>query len=103
MDTNLLPVVPSLFSASGFSQGNGEEFPLTVLGMFALQAAQHPAAPAVSLASESISYSELDSRSNAVAQRLRSAGLVANDPVGLCLESSIELVVAALGVWKAGG
>jgi amino acid adenylation domain-containing protein len=71
--------------------------------MFAVQAALHPAAIAVAGAREAVSYKELDSRSNAVAWHLRAAGLVSNEPVGLYLESSAELVVAALGVWKAGG
>jgi amino acid adenylation domain-containing protein len=71
--------------------------------MFAVQAALHPAAMAVTGAKEAVSYEELDSRSNAVARHLRAAGLVSNEPVGLYLESSVELVVAALGVWKAGG
>src|SRR5271154_4021457 len=103
MDTNLLPVDAGYSLSSRLSQGTGKEFPATVSSLFALQVAQHPEAPAVSCAGGSVSYDELDSRSNAVAQRLRAAGLVSNDLVGLFLESSVDLVVAALGVWKAGG
>jgi amino acid adenylation domain-containing protein len=71
--------------------------------MFALQATRHPDALAVARAEGSISYAELDARSSAVAQALRAAGLLSNEPVGLYLESSVELVIGALGVWKAGG
>src|SRR5271156_6570455 len=103
MDANLLPAVHLSSPASRFSHRIGDEFPITVPRLFALQAAQYPASSAVVMANGSMSYEELDSRSNAVARRLRAAGLVSNDPVGLYLESSVELVVAALGVWKAGG
>ena len=80
-----------------------EFLPATVPSMFALQAAQHPEAPAVAWAWGAISYAQLDARSSAVAEGLRSLGLTSNQPVGLYLESSAELVIAALGVWKAGG
>ncbi len=71
--------------------------------MFALQAARYPEATAVAWTGGSISYAELDARSSTVAQALLGAGLKSNEPVGLYLESSAELVIAALGVWKAGG
>src|SRR5271163_1794621 len=101
MDTNLLPFDAVYSLSSRLSQRTSEEFPVIVSSMFALQVAQYPEARAVSWADGSISYGELDSRSNAVARRLRAAGLVCNDPVGLYLESSADLIVAALGVWKA--
>jgi len=103
MDANLLPTVHLSSPASRFSHRIGDEFPITVPRLFALQAAQYPAASAVVRVNGSMSYEELDSRSSAVARRLRAAGLVSDDPVGLYLESSAELIVAALGVWKAGG
>ncbi len=71
--------------------------------MIALQVRQNPRARAVVGAGGSISYAELDSRSGAVARVLQTAGLASNEPVGLYMESSIELVIAALAVWKAGG
>jgi amino acid adenylation domain-containing protein len=71
--------------------------------MFALQAAQNPGATALAWPGGRLTYAELDSRSSAVSQRLLAAGLAVNDPVALYFESSAELVVAAIGVWKAGG
>src|SRR5271170_4456869 len=103
MDSNFLPVVPSFSCASEPTRWNGDAVLLTVPGMFAIQAARHPEETAVADAGRSISYAQLDAWSNAVALRLRAAGLASNDPVGLYFESSVELVVAALGVWKAGG
>ena len=72
-------------------------------GVFASQVEQHPDAPAVSWAGGTISYAELDTRSRAVAQARRGAGLASNEPVALYMESSVEQVIAALGVWMAGG
>ncbi len=71
--------------------------------LFALQAARSPDALAVAWAEGSITYAELDARSSGVAQALRAAGAAPNEPIGIYLESSVELVIAALGVWKAGG
>ena len=75
----------------------------TVPGMFAARAEQHPDAPALAWAGGAISYAELDARSRAVAKALCATGLASNEPVGLYMESSVELVISALGVWMAGG
>ncbi len=103
MDTNFLPAAPSFSSISVSPQWTVDPVPLTAPARFALHALLHPESPAIADGGRSISYAQLDAWSNAVAVRLRGAGLVSNDPVGLYFESSVELVVAALGVWKAGG
>ncbi|MEO6806093.1 MAG: amino acid adenylation domain-containing protein [Edaphobacter sp.] len=46
---------------------------------------------------------ELDRYANRVAQRLVREGLKAGDPVGICVERSVEMLGALLGVLKAGG
>jgi amino acid adenylation domain-containing protein len=60
-------------------------------------------APAVACASETMSYGELDARSNRLANYLQSLGVGPETRVGLCLERTPEMVVAPLGVLKAGG
>ncbi|HET6546397.1 MAG TPA: amino acid adenylation domain-containing protein [Rhodanobacteraceae bacterium] len=50
-----------------------------------------------------LSYAELDRRANALAQHLRRLGVIANQLVGLHTERNADLVVAILGVLKAGG
>ena len=67
------------------------------------QARRSPAAVAVHHRERSLSYWELEQRSEALARYLRALGVTAEVPVGLCLERSPEMVVALLGVLKAGG
>jgi amino acid adenylation domain-containing protein/non-ribosomal peptide synthase protein (TIGR01720 family) len=50
-----------------------------------------------------ITYRELDRRANQLAHYLQRLGVRANTPVGLLLERSTEMIVAILGVLKAGG
>ncbi len=69
---------------------------------FVAQAARTPDAPAV-VSETSLSYRELDRRSNRLAHHLRSLGVGADVPVAVALERSEELVEALLAVLKAGG
>ncbi|MFL6253470.1 MAG: amino acid adenylation domain-containing protein [Pyrinomonadaceae bacterium] len=76
---------------------------LCIHELFARQAASTPAATAVVYEGESLTYAELDARANQLAQRLRRLGVGPEVVVGLLLERSIEMLVALLGVFKAGG
>ena len=71
--------------------------------LFAQEAARRPEATAVIFGDGSLSYGELERRSNRLAHHLRSLGVREETLVGLCLDRSPELVVALLGVLKAGG
>jgi amino acid adenylation domain-containing protein len=70
---------------------------------FVKQARIHPTALAVTQGNRSLSYGELDSRSNELANRLRAAGVGPEVLVGLCVPNSIAMVVSALAILKAGG
>ncbi|HEX7867584.1 MAG TPA: amino acid adenylation domain-containing protein, partial [Variovorax sp.] len=61
-----------------------------------------PDRPAVRDGARSCSYGELDALSNRLARALRARGVGRGQRVGLCLERSLEMVVAMLGVLKAG-
>ncbi len=50
-----------------------------------------------------LTYGELDSRSNRLARHLRSLGVGPEIAVGIAIERSPEMLVALLGVLKAGG
>ncbi|MEA2690743.1 MAG: hypothetical protein QOJ16_130, partial [Acidobacteriota bacterium] len=73
-----------------------------VPGRIAAQARLTPTAPAVLFGGERLSYADLDSRANRLARYLRRRGVGADTRVGLCLERSLAMAVALLGVLKAG-
>jgi amino acid adenylation domain-containing protein len=50
-----------------------------------------------------LTYGELNTRANQLAHRLQSLGIGPESLVGVCLERSLDLVVAILAVLKAGG
>jgi len=67
------------------------------------QAAQTPDEIAAILGEESLTYAELNRRANQLAHALRSEGVSVETRVGVCLQRSFEMLVAILGVLKAGG
>ncbi|MCE9575737.1 MAG: amino acid adenylation domain-containing protein [Deltaproteobacteria bacterium] len=67
----------------------------------AAHAPQHDAV--IEAGGRRIRYAELDARANQLAQHLRGFGVGPDDRVAVCLERSIEAIVAILGVLKAGG
>jgi len=71
--------------------------------LFEAQAGDTPDNVAVVYGEQSLSYRELDRRANQLAHRLRSLGVTPEVPVGICMERSLELVIAVLGLLKAGG
>ena len=72
-------------------------------GLFAAAVARDPDAVALVFGDRSVSYGELDRRSNALAWVLRRRGVGVDVPVGVAIERGVELVVALLAVVKAGG
>jgi amino acid adenylation domain-containing protein len=75
----------------------------TIHDVFAERAAQTPDATAVVYEDQSLSYKELDERSNQLAHSLRRQGVGPETLVGLCVERSLDLVIGLLGILKAGG
>lgn len=62
----------------------------------------HPNAVAVVCNEQSLTYADLANRSRHVAQLLVKAGVEEGDLVGLCLERSVDMLVAMLAIIKAG-
>src|SRR5262249_22180202 len=77
--------------------------PATVPELFAAQAARTPNAIAAAFEGESLTYGELDARSNRLAHHLRGLGVGPEVVVGLCVERSLEMLVGLIGILKAGG
>ena len=50
-----------------------------------------------------LSYSQLNHRANALARRLQALGVGSGAPVALCVERSIDMVTAIIGILKSGG
>ncbi len=75
----------------------------TVHQLFADQARLTPEAVAVQEGSHRLTYRELDQRANTVAQQLVQFGVGPDQVVGVCMERSLDLVVAVLAILKADG
>ncbi|MFG3323975.1 amino acid adenylation domain-containing protein, partial [Streptomyces sp. NPDC048171] len=75
----------------------------TWVELFAEQVVRDAGAVAVVCGDESLSYGELDERASRLAGVLRGRGVGPESVVGVLLERSVDLVVALLGVWNAGG
>jgi amino acid adenylation domain-containing protein len=75
----------------------------SVTERFEQQARQTPAAAAFLAGDTTLTFAELEQRSNQLAHALRDAGVGTDVVVGVCVERSFDLVVALLAVWKAGG
>jgi amino acid adenylation domain-containing protein len=72
------------------------------LSLFEQQVEATPEAAAVQFADQILSYDQLNARANQLAHHLRGLGVAADTRAGICLEPSLEMVTAVLGVLKAG-
>ena len=77
--------------------------PITMPEMVAAQAAATPGATALAAGPEELTYADLDCRSNQLARYLSAAGVGPDQLVGLSMERSPSMVIAALAILKAGG
>lgn len=75
----------------------------SVVQDFEAVAARFPDAVALSFESETATYSELNRRANQIAHQLLAARVSRDMRVAICLERSIDLVAAIVGVMKARG
>ena len=70
--------------------------------LFEEQAHRSPEAVALRCGTDELTYAELDRRSNRLARALRREGVGPESRVGVCLDRTNDLLVAILGVLKAG-
>ena len=66
------------------------------------QAARTPDAVALVFGDVSLTYRELDARTNRLARHLRALGIDREQVIGVCMHRSVEMVVALHAVVKAG-
>ena len=75
----------------------------TIVRLFEEQASLYPNKKAVVFKDSSLTYDQLNSKSNQLARVLRNSGVRANDPVAILVDRSVEMIVGILGILKAGG
>jgi amino acid adenylation domain-containing protein len=71
--------------------------------LFEEQVERTPDVAAVVFEEQQLTYRELNHRGNQLAHYLQKLGVEPDVLVGICIERSLEMVVALLGVLKAGG
>jgi amino acid adenylation domain-containing protein len=71
--------------------------------LFEVQAARTPDAIAIQCGKQNLSYAQLNGQANQVAHWLQKHGVKPEGLVALCLERSLDSVIALLGIIKAGG
>ncbi len=77
--------------------------PATLTELFAAQAALTPERVALLGDAGTLTYAELDARASRLAAGLAARGVGRDAVVGICLERSLDAVVAILAVLKTGG
>ncbi len=82
------------------TQSSGPE---SIYGLFHAQARRTPDATAVECGDTRLSYAALAVRAGEIAARVLAAGMDPAVPVALCLERSVDMLAAVLGVLRAGG
>jgi amino acid adenylation domain-containing protein len=75
---------------------------LTIHQLIERQVERTPNAVAVEAAGVRLTYRELNQRANRLARRLQSAGATAGTLVAVCVDRTIDLIIAPLAVLKAG-
>src|SRR5271169_663062 len=77
--------------------------PVLVHRLFEAQAAKTPHAVALTCGTSQLSYADLNEKTDNLARLLRGIGVGPDVAVAICLERSLEMIVAVLGTLKAGG
>ncbi|MBT1695435.1 amino acid adenylation domain-containing protein [Fulvivirgaceae bacterium PWU4] len=75
----------------------------TVVSLFERQARITPEQTALVYHDSAITYRELNERSNRLARCLAGRGVESGKVVGLMIERSVDMIVAMIGILKAGG
>ncbi|TCI85724.1 non-ribosomal peptide synthetase [Tenacibaculum sp. M341] len=87
------------------SIGKSQQFfnETTIISLFEKQALKFSNEVALVLGNQTLTYKELNERSNQLAHKLQALGVSTDVLVGLLLDKSIEAVISLLAVLKAGG
>ena len=75
----------------------------TIAQLFEEKAVMFPDNLAIAYKDNSFTYKQLNEKANQLARTLRKLGVKPNSPVGLFSDKSLEMIIAILGILKAGG
>ncbi|MWC31394.1 amino acid adenylation domain-containing protein, partial [Paenibacillus sp. MMS18-CY102] len=75
----------------------------TIHQLFEEQVERTPDQVAVVYEGSQLTYGELNEKANRLARRLRAEGVQPDQPIGILVERSLEMMVGLLGILKAGG
>ena len=75
----------------------------TITELFEELARLYPDKQAVVFKDVSLTYSQLNDKTNQLARVLRNSGVIANDPVCILVDRSVDMIVGIFGIFKAGG
>ncbi|NMP12235.1 non-ribosomal peptide synthetase, partial [Paenibacillus polymyxa] len=75
----------------------------TLSSLFEQQVANTPEQVAVLCGAESLTYAELNERANRLARTLRAQGVQPDQPVGILVHRSLDMIVGIYAILKAGG
>ena len=93
------PLAPKEAALAAFEDSRPS---LSIVESVQTWAAESPNAVAVATVTETLSYSELETQSNALARHLQALGSSPETLVAVVLDRSPEFAIAALACWKAG-
>jgi amino acid adenylation domain-containing protein len=75
----------------------------TIVQLFEEQVRLYPDKKAVVFKDSSLTYDQVNQKSNQLARALRNSGTKANDTVAILVDKSVDMIVGILGILKAGG
>ncbi|MEI6260570.1 MAG: amino acid adenylation domain-containing protein, partial [Deltaproteobacteria bacterium] len=76
---------------------------MTIHQLFEEQVENTPDSTAVVIGKEKMTYRELNRKANQLAHHLRKKGVVPDQLVCICMERSMDMIIAMLAILKAGG
>ncbi|MGN8069356.1 amino acid adenylation domain-containing protein [Mucilaginibacter sp. 22184] len=95
-------IADELSELKAFGHHAGQKAEKNILELFEDQVRVHPDNTAIVFRNKTISYADLDARSDMVAAHLQKLGIVNEDIVAIMVERSAWMIIALLGVLKAG-
>ncbi|MEX0323229.1 MAG: amino acid adenylation domain-containing protein [Puniceicoccaceae bacterium] len=86
-------------------KGDERDYPSSrgIQGFFEDQVARTPRTICMEMGDHYLTYLEVERRANQLAHKLVSLGVCADQPVGIFMDRSVEMIHAVLGILKAGG